>query len=65
MNTNFQLEPQLRAVVMFAVIGYLGSKWADMPQELGAALGAVAGSLFDLALFHIKKAWPKKKEEEN
>jgi di/tricarboxylate transporter len=52
---QFQIEPQVRAVFLFAVIGWLTARYTDMPEPITSAVGAILGSLFDWGVFEVKK----------
>lgn len=59
-QTEFNKTFSFRTVLMSAVSGWLASSKFNIPAEQAVAIGAVAGYIYDLAAFAIKKKWLEK-----
>ncbi len=56
-KTEFDVEQQIRTVAVSAALGYATSKGLDLSTEMGMAVGALLGSVYDHAAFAVKRNW--------
>ena len=54
---EFNKTFNLRTVLMSAVSGWLASSKLNIPAEQAVAVAAIAGYVYDIAAFWLKKKW--------